>query len=466
MIVLLLRALGVIAILAALAVGGALLIESEGRIAISFAGVDYPSLTVVEALALLAAATGAMLIGWKLVGLVFAVVRWLLGDRAALDPYFGRTREKKGLEALSRGMIALAQGEPQNALPHARRAQALLGPGEATALLQAQIAEASGDAEEARRHYRQLARHKTTATVGVRGLLAQAVRSGETDKALAFAQRAFELRPKDRDVQQTLFELQVRKADWPGALATLAAMVRARHLPKDVARRREALLDLEAARVAHEAGDRRTALDRAEAAAKAAPAFAPAVAFAARMWGREHDVRQATRLLVGAWRQAPHPDLAAAFAAIEDDDSPRARRRRFRELLNANPDDPETRLLAAELAIADHDFRGARQAMEDLAAEKPSHRSLTIMAAIEKGEGGSEQVIRAYLARAVTAPRGAHWTCDRCGAQPAEWTVTCAGCGGFDTLVWREEEAAPETLDAALLPLMIDDADVEESRSA
>jgi HemY protein len=182
------------------------------------------------------------------------------------------------------------------------------------------------------------------------------------------------------------------------------------------------------------------------------------------MWTREHDVRQAARLLVSAWREAPHPDLAAAYAEIEAEETPRARRRRFRELINANPDDPESKLLAAELAIADHDFRGARQAMGDLASDKPSHRSLTVMAAIEKGEGGSEAVIRGYLARAVTAPRGAHWICDRCGAAPAAWTAACPSCGGFDTLVWREEDAAPESLDASMLPLMIDDASAEPTR--
>jgi HemY protein len=196
---------------------------------------------------------------------------------------------------------------------------------------------------------------------------------------------------------------------------------------------------------------------------RAAPGLAPAAAFAARRHAHDGEKARAARLLKDAWRLSPQPEIAQAFAELAPEEDPAARRRRFRDLIGANPDHDESRYLAAELAIADSDWRGARKAMGDLPSEKPTHRSLALMAAIEKGEGGSEAVVRGYLARAVSAPRGAHWVCDRCGAAPGEWSALCGACKGFDTLEWRDGPSGDESMGAAMLPLMMDDPVEPES---
>ena len=41
-------------------------------------------------------------------------------------------------------------------------------------------------------------------------------------------------------------------------------------------------------------------------------------------------------------------------------------------------------------------------------------RALTIMAAIERGEGSSDEVVRGWLTKALPAPRGPQWVCDKC----------------------------------------------------
>ena len=78
-----------------------------------------------------------------------------------------------------------------------------------------------------------------------------------------------------------------------------------------------------------------------------------------------------------------------------------------------HPDNAETRLLLAELNIAAEDFSAARRALGDLPTAHPTHRSLAIMAAVERGEGADDATVRAWLSKALTSPRGPQWCCDK-----------------------------------------------------
>ena len=126
-------------------------------------------------------------------------------------------------------------------------------------------------------------------------------------------------------------------------------------------------------------------------------------------------------------------------------------------LIAISPDHIETRLLRAELNITVEDFPEARRALGDLASTHPNARSLAIMAAIERGEGADDAVVRGWLARALSAPRGPQWCCDKCQAIHAQWVPVCDNCSGFDTLSWREpaEATGPSATGTELLPLIV-----------
>jgi HemY protein len=94
----------------------------------------------------------------------------------------------------------------------------------------------------------------------------------------------------------------------------------------------------------------------------------------------------------------------------------------------------------------------------DLVESHPTTRALTIMAAIERGEGGDDAVVRAWLTKALSASRGPEWVCDKCQHINAAWSPVCDSCGGFDTLSWREPaHAATASTSTDLLPLVIGD---------
>ena len=109
-----------------------------------------------------------------------------------------------------------------------------------------------------------------------------------------------------------------------------------------------------------------------------------------------------------------------------------------------------------ELNLTAEDFNAARKALGDLPETHPTQRALSLQAAIERGEGAPDAVVRGWLAKALTASRGPQWTCDKCHSIHGAWSPVCDNCGGFDTLSWREPpHSVAAGSGAELLPLII-----------
>ena len=452
----LLKVILFVALVAAASFGASLLLDTEGGIQIAVAGWEFtlgPLQATIGALLLLLVLWGVM----KLAGLLVATLRFLNGDETAISRYFDRNRERRGYQALNDGLLALASGEGRLALIKAQRAARYLERPDLTTLLVAQAAEASGDGKRATDAYKTLLANEATRFVGVRGLLKQKLAEGDTDTALALAEKAFAMKPKHAETQDILLRLQSEKSDWKGARATLGAQQKRGALPRDVFRRRDAVLALqEAAGIMDETAGIE-AREAAIAANRLSPDLIPAAAMAARSFVAKGEKKNAARVIRKAYEGQPHPDLAAVFAEIEPEESPDARLKRFKPLLAMHPNRDETRLLEAELQITAEDFPAARRAMADVATRHPTQRALAIMAAIERGEGSDDAVVRGWLTRALTAPRGPQWCCDKCQAIHATWGPICENCGGFDTLSWREppEVTGPSATGAELLPLLV-----------
>lgn len=238
---------------------------------------------------------------------------------------------------------------------------------------------------------------------------------------------------------------------------TLSAKLKHGAIPRDVHKRRDAVLALSEAKGILDDGASIEAREAAIEANKKSPDLIPAAVMAADNLVGAGNGKQAARILKKAWQVQPHPDLAAAFARIEPNETPAERIKRFGALTKVNAGDPETKMLLAELQIANEDFPAARRALGDLAELNPTSRSLTILAAVERGEGGSDVVVRGWLTRALTAPRGPQWVCDNCNTVHAEWGPVCNNCNGFDTLSWRQPAQSEVAMPAGteMLPMIV-----------
>ena len=445
-----------VVLIGALTLGAAYLLQTDGGIRIAVGDTEL-NLGPLQAVIFAVVVVAAVWLVLKLLGLLIAFVRFLNGDETAISRYFDRNRERKGFAALTEGIMAIASGEGRVAVSKAAKAERYLDRPELTSLVMAQAAELSGDPSKAEDAYKRLLTDDRTRFVGVRGLLKQKLAAGETDVALGLAQHAFALKPQNEEVQDALLLLQARKEDWSGARQTLAEKARMGALPRDVVRRRDAVLALGEAKDVFDEGQSIEAREAAIAANRLSPDLIPAAVMAAQFYIDDHNPKYATRVLRKAWESRPHPDLAAAFASIAPDETPEARLKRFEALTKIRPDDPETRLLRTELLISAGDFPEARRSIGRLVEEDPTSRSLALMAAIARGEGEDDAIVRGWLTKALVAPRGPQWVCDSCSQVHEHWHPVCSNCGGFDTLDWKRPGTGSQALPGAaeMLPMIV-----------
>ena len=447
-------------IVVAISFGATYLMDGDntiiGDLMITLGGVEY-TLSAIEAVIVLTLLVVLIWVGLKLLSLLVATLRFINGDDTAISRYFNRSRERRGYRALSEGMMALASGDANAAMTKAGQAERYLQQPTLTNLLAAQAAEMSGNTTRAEQIYKELIKDPQTRFVGVRGIMKQRLATGDTDVALKLAQKAFELKPKHEEVQDVLLQLQAKSHDWQGARKTLGVKLKQGKIPRDVHKRREAVLALSQAA---DVIDEENSIEKREAAIEAnrlSPDLVPAAAMAAREYIAQGKPKLAVRVIKKAWESQPHPDLAAAFSEIAPNETPQERLKRFAQLSKLNPYHIESRLMMSELNLAAEDFPEARRALGDIVENEPDARALTIMAAIERGEGSSDEVVRGWLTKALSAPRGPQWVCDKCNTIHSDWVPVCSSCDVLDTLSWKQapQNEMQTSTGIEMLPLLM-----------
>jgi len=381
----------------------------------------------------------AVLVG-VIAAVLFNLLRWIIGGPQAWMRARRERRRRHGYRALTQGMVAVAAGDAEEAQKLARKADALLAEPPLTLLLSSQAAQLNGDERAAARYFTAMLEKAETEFLGLRGLLMQALKSGDEATALRLTERARALRPRTPWVLSHLHELQARAGQWAAAEATLIEATRRNALPAPEGKLRQAVTLHEHAREAEAEGRAGEAM-RLEAKALAlAPAFAPIVErYAAMMHQRGQD-RRARRALETAWHAAPHPVLADAYRALHADEEPLARLKRVERLASFRADHVESHLAQAQAALEARLWGEARRHLTAAGAGgevAAAPRLCRLMAELEEAEHGDHEAAHAWLARAASAGvADPAWICSACGSENACWTALCPDCRGFATLAW------------------------------
>ncbi len=370
------------------------------------------------------------------IGFATRVVAAILSAPGALGDWSASRRARRGNEALSRGLVAAAAGDSYEARKQAEKARRLLGAPPLALLLTAQASQLEGDEEGQISAYRAMLDHPDTEFLGLRGLFMQAMRNENIDEAMKLASRAHALKPRALWATNALFDLRSAQRDWTGAKAVLDSAAKAKIMDGGLLRRRRAVLLAAEALDAEGRGDSERALSMALEALSLSPGLAPAAVLAAKKLAAQNRAWRAQDIIEAAWTQSPHPDLATAYAAIKSDEDRLAHAKRMLGLAHLNRDHFESRMLAAEQAVALKQWPEARRVLAPLARGFASTRVCALMAEIEEGEHGDATAAHGWLMRAVKAPRDAEWRCAHCGWSSPRWLAVCGHCGAFDTLAW------------------------------
>ncbi len=409
-----------------LATGLSWLADRPGNLLVTWEGYEIET-SVFRAVVILAALIGLLILTWS-------IVRQIWASPALVSHFLTRRRHRRGLDALSSGMIAIGAGDRSSATRYAVQARKALPNEPLTHLLRAQAAQLSGDRTTARRIFEAMLASPDTEQLGLRGLYLEAAREGEPEAARQFAERAARLNPRLGWPLEAQFDLQCKARDWAAAIETVSHAKKAGLMDKPTAdRRRAVLLAAQAQDLEESEADKALAL--ASEAHGLAPDLIAAAAVAGRILAARGQTAKAAKIIQKTWVKAPHPELAAAYAYARIGDSPRDRLDRIKQLAQSKPHDVESAMAVATAAIEARAFDVARHALQPFLDERMTRRMARLMARIEGEEHGDAGRVRAWLAKAATAGNDPAWTAD--GVILDAWSPISPVTGKLDTVVWR-----------------------------
>jgi HemY protein len=418
-------------VVAALGSAAAFIADRPGRIALDWQGQRIETSMAVALLAL--AAIVALALG------LYIVLRRLLAAPRSVRTSLAIRRRDQAHAAFTRGMVAIAAGDPRNAAAAAGQVERLLPQSSLGLLLGAQSAQLAGDREGARRRYTAMVGRKDTELLGLRGLMSLAVQDGNEAEAKRLATRAVDLKPDVAWALLILIEAEARARNWTAALAMTERALKHQALPPSEAHRKKAAILVEQAREAQTAGDLPLARKRAQAAlslVEGHPAAAVMLADVLQSLGKQ---RRARGVLQSAWSAAPHPDIAAAWARLHENDPKPRRITAMAELVGRVwSDDPAARLAMARAAMEGDDLTRARAELDQIA--EPGPAALQLRADLDRRQYGDQHAGRDLAALAATAPPDPAWLCEACGDHGPAWHALCPACNAFDTLRWKRPD--------------------------
>ncbi|MDA0674866.1 MAG: heme biosynthesis protein HemY [Proteobacteria bacterium] len=424
-------------VLAVLAVFAGWLAARPGEVSLVWGG--YRIETSATVLALLFVAFGLMVYA------VAGVGRFLVSMPKRIGTSVQSRRRVRGYRALTRGMVAIAAGDPGEAERQAHKAKALLHEPPLTMLLSAQAAQLSGDDKAAEAFFLTMLDNAEMEFLGLRGLLIQSVKRKDWPLALSYAERAQRLQPKSGWLNQSLFDLQARTGNWADAERTVRDGVSHHLLSGAESRRRRAVVIYRQALELSAAGNREEALRLAQKAADLDAGFVPAAELAGRALVDLGKHRRARQTIERAWQQSPHPALAELYLEAEPGarDEPLKGVQALQRLVATRPEHPESAFALASAFTRAQLWGEARARTEPLLAGQPSARVYRLMADIETGDGSDPAAAGRWLERASRADHDPAWVCGQCGFTLAAWSAFCPRCDSFDTVAWGEGRPSP-----------------------
>ncbi len=266
--------------------------------------------------------------------------------------------------------------------------------------------------------FERLAERPETALAGWRGLLNEALETGDVrtaEKVLTLATNAY---PKVGWILTEQLRLQVLQNDWAGVLDTLDALKKAKRIDKDAYAVQRAAALFKLGRI-KEAFD----LDKAN------PAIALAYAKA--------EPKKAASILEKAWAQTPCQEIYAAYRTLFKDETPARQVKAVEKLVATNPAARQSLIALADSTIDVQMWGMAKEYLDVYLDAYPlTPRIAQMMADVERGGWHHETEAAEWDEKAKTAvatPDG--WVCAACHHETSEWDAACPQCNAFCTIL-------------------------------
>lgn len=428
----------------ALGIGFSWLADRPGDLVVTFGGYQYQVTLMVAAVAVVAIVAAVMILWWLL--------KSVWNSPYAVARHFRARRRDRGYQSLSTGIIAAGAGDLSRARQMNRQAAKLISADQEPLihLLEAQTLLLEGDHAAARKKFEAMLDDPELRPLALHGLYREAERLGDRTAQRHYAAEAVSLAPQLIWAAQATLEEKAGEGDWDGALKLLDTQRAVGQVEKKTANRRRAVL-LTAKAMSVLDADPSAAKNAALEAHRLEPDFVPAAVTAAKALFRQDDLKRGAKILEAAWKKAAHPQIAGTYVHARPGDSTRDRLARAKKLASLRQNNPESSLAVARAALDSGEFRLAREEADAAIRQQPREGAYLLRADIEEAETGDQGRVRAWLARAVRAPRDPVWEAD--GTVSEQWAPVSPVTGRLDAFEWREP---PERLGQIIEPDLLE----------
>lgn len=422
------RILGFVLLVFAIAAGLAWLADRPGDLVVTWQGMRHEVSLLAGAVALVCLVAAVMLLWW--------LIKNIFQSPVLIQRHFRARKRDRAYQSISTGMIAAAAGDADMARRMTRQAAKLLNPDQEPLikLLDAQAAVLERRNDDARIMFEDMSNDPETRLLGLRGLFMEAERLGQREAARHFALRAAALAPQLQWASAVAIEDRILSGDFDGAVKLLDSQRNSGVAGKEPDKRRRAVV---LTGKAIEIFDRDNSGAKAAAmeANRLAPDLVPAAVTLAKCFFKSGDLRKGSGVIEAAWKIAPHPELAEAYANARLGDTGPDRLKRIRRLTSVNFFHPDAHLALARALFETKDFAEARREADAALTVRPSEGTFLLLADIEQAEGGGQGKIRALLSKALRAEPDPAWTAD--GVALPEWTPISPVTGRLDAFEWK-----------------------------
>ncbi len=417
-------------LIVALLVGAGLawLADNPGQVVI-----NWQSWLVETSLAVLGFAIAVLLA----VGLMVQKI-WYWARREL--PFVGVQRhlrqQRRGLDAMNQTVLALSSGRIDDAEKLIAKTKRLLPPQPMLHVLESQAAQLAGNKEKAKQAFEAMLEDKTSAMIGIRGLLGAAIEEDRPNEALRLVEAAREAEPKSQWAIETHFNLLVGQMKWLPALDILKSQA-GNSFATDTLKRNRMLVNYCLAKEADLAGKHKEARAYAIAAYGFDKGFEPLVIKLAHFSVADGKIAKAKSYIETAWKTNPTRRLAEAYAQIDPNERPAERLKRFKKLIANNKTHSESKLQRAERAIAAEHYDEARPIVESMMAKgnEPRAYELQALMVLAIGDDNSEAEAENWRMKAQKIAEKSAYYCKLCLTPHDVWHHHCQHCGQFDGLV-------------------------------
>ncbi|QEE08266.1 tetratricopeptide repeat protein [Bartonella kosoyi] len=383
---------------------------------------------------------------------------------SALSNYFYKRHQKRGYEALSKGILAAFAGDGMVAQKmEAQVAKYLVGKQDPLVrLLQAQTFSLQNNSVRAISLFEEMRKEDPTKIVGLYGLFREAMKSKAYEAAQQYAEEALALSPALLWAHQTVLDRLGAEGKWDRALTVFERAQKALPRSARVTPERQHIQVLLLSGQALHLFDTHPVQAR-EAILKAhklAPDFVPITIIAADILYKLNEARKADKMIIAAWQKEPHPDLGILY--LEKEEGAVGRLKRAKILASYNKDAFESAFLIAKAALDAGETTLAREQAQKALQYHPRESVYLLLADIEEAQGNNQGAVRQWLSLALRAERDPVWMCE--GSIFSSWSAVSPISGRLGCFEWKAPPRVPSlTLEAVnIVPKKQDKENVVE----